>query len=319
MSVLPLILLKITPIFLVLLLGYVAFAVRWVDVSFIGSANRLVFYVAMPALVFLNTADADFSHGLPWREILSFSAAMILTTMGGYLVGGALRLSNSQKAAFVQGALRGNFAIIGLAVVDQVLGPEWVPSGALLIAFFLPLHNFASVVVLSLLGSGIETAGNPLKKTFVILGKSIRNPLITAIILGVLVSTANIALPAVLIDALTYLQRLALPLALIGIGGSMGEYRSGGHYPVAVVSSLLKLFIMPLFAILVGIALGLNGENLVVLAVFTGAPTAVASYPMADAMGADRNTAGSVILVSTSLCFFSLALVLTVLSMIGVL
>ncbi len=317
MAVLTLILLKIAPIFLVLLLGYLAFALRWVDDSFIGSANRLVFYVAMPALVFLNTAGADFSSGLPWREILSFATAMILTTIAGYLVGGALRLSDPQKASFVQGALRGNFAIIGLAVLDQILGPQWVPAGALLIAFFLPLHNFASVVVLSLLGSDVEVHAHPVKKAFIVLGKSFRNPLITSIILGVLVSSAHITLPAVLTDALTYLQRLALPLALVGIGGSMGEYRSGGHYPVAAMSSFLKLFILPFFAVIMGIILGLNGEALVILAVFSGAPAAVASYPMADAMGADRDTAGSVILVSTSFCFLSLTVILTILKVSG--
>jgi predicted permease len=317
MSVLTLILLKIAPIFLVLLLGYMSFALRWVDTSFIGSANRLVFYVAMPALVFLNIAGADFSGGLPCREILAFTAAMILTTAAGYAAGGVLRLANPQKAAFVQGALRGNFAIIGLAVVDQVLGPEWVPSGALLIAFFLPLHNFASVVVLSLLGSDVEVHVHPLKKTIAVLVKSLRNPLISAIILGVIVSIADIPLPGVLTDTLTYLQRLALPLALVGIGGSVGEYRSGGHYPVAAASSFLKLFLLPLFAVIIGIVLGLSGESLVILAVFSGAPTAVASYAMADAMGADRDTAGSVILVTTASCFLSLIVILTVLKVAG--
>lgn len=317
MSVLTLILLKIAPIFLVLLLGYISFALRWVDISFIGSANRLVFYVAMPALVFLNIAGADFSGGLPWREILAFTAAMIQTTAAGYLLGGALRLTDTQKAAFVQGALRGNFAIIGLAVVDQVLGPEWVPGGALLIAFFLPLHNLASVVVLSLLGGDVEVHAHPLKKTFAVLVKSMQNPLITAIILGVIVSVAGIRLPTVLTEALTYLQRLALPLALVGIGGSMGEYRSGGHYPVAAASAFLKLLLLPLFAVTAGIFLGLGGESLVILAVFSGAPTAVASYAMADAMGADRDTAGSIILVTTAFCFISLAVILAVLQVAG--
>jgi len=76
---------------------------------------------------------ADFSSGLPWREILSFATAMVLTTIAGHLVGGALRLSDPRKAAFVQGALRGNFAIIGLAVLVQILGPEWVPAGSVIL------------------------------------------------------------------------------------------------------------------------------------------------------------------------------------------
>ena len=60
MAVLILILLKIAPIFLILLLGYATFSLKWVDESFIGSANRLVYYIALPALIFLSILGADF-------------------------------------------------------------------------------------------------------------------------------------------------------------------------------------------------------------------------------------------------------------------
>jgi predicted permease len=317
MAVLVLILMRIAPIFLILLLGYLAFSLKWVDDAFIGSANRLVFYAALPALIFLSILDADFGNGFPWREIVSFIAAMLLIMLTAWLVGRLLKLKAPQAASFGQGALRGNFAILGLAIIEQVLGEAWLPRGALILAFLLPIHNFGSIIVLTSYSASSEQKQHLLQKGAGVIIKTLRNPLTIAIILGVLVSLLSFELPAVLFDALTYLRRLALPLALIGIGGSMRAYRAGGHYPLAFGSSALKLLLLPAFALATGSLLGLAGEELAILAIFTGVPTGVTSYAMADALGGDRDTAGSIVIVSTALCFLTLPLLLTLLKLAG--
>ena len=315
MAVLILILLKIAPIFLILLLGYAAFGLKWVDESFIGSANRLVYYVALPALIFLSILEADFGGGFPWREILSFTAAMLVIVFVSHLLRRVLRLPRPQAASFGLGAIRGNFAILGLAIIEQVLGSEWLPRGALVLAFFLPIHNFASIVVLTVFSrNDSDNPQNLLNKALDVVVKTLQHPLTIVIILGVLVSLLSFSLPAVLFDALTYLRRLALPLALIGIGGSMSAYRKGGHYPLALGSSALKLVLLPVLTLVTGRFLGLTGEELSILAIFAGVPTAVTSYAMADNLGGDRDTAGSIVLVSTAACFLSLPLILAVVS-----
>ena len=164
-------------------------------------------------------------------------------------------------------------------------------------------------------GDDSDSSENLLSKALDVVVKTLRHPLTIVIILGVLVSLLSIPVPAVLFDALTYLRRLALPLALIGIGGSMGAYRKGGHYPLALGSSALKLFLLPVLTLVIGRSFGLTGEELSILAIFAGVPTAVTSYAMADHLGGDRDTAGSIVLVSTAACFLTLPLILAALSL----
>ncbi len=317
MTVLLLILLKITPIFLVMFLGYVAFTAKWIDDGFIISANRLVFYIAMPALVFLSVSNADFSGELPWREVLAFIGAIIITTVAGYAFARILKLDPPRKGPFLQGMVRGNFAIIGLAVVDQVLGSSWLPHGAVLLAFFLLIHNVASVLILTSCAVDSSAASHPLKKLGLVILRSFQNPLTVSILLGIFFSLNNIPLPRVFSDALWYLRYLALPLALVGIGGSVGRYSTGGRYPVAAASSFFKLIVMPVLALLFGILMGVRNEPLLILSIYAGAPAAVASYAMTDAMGGDRHIAGSIIVVSTAACFLTISLFLTVLKISG--
>ncbi len=317
MTVLLLILLKITPIFLVMILGYVAFVAKWIDDGFIISANRLVFYIAMPALVFLSVSSADFSGELPWREVLSFIGAIILTTIAGYAFARILKLDPPRKGPFLQGMVRGNFAIIGLAVVDQVLGSSWLPHGAVLLAFFLLIHNVASVLILTSCAVDSAASSHPLKKLGLVVLRSFQNPLTVAIIAGIIFSVNSITLPKVFADALGYLRFLALPLALVGIGGSVGRYATGGRYPIAAASSFFKLVIMPGLALLFGVLMGVRDEPLLILSIYAGAPAAVASYAMTDAMGGDRHIAGSIIVVSTAACFITMSLFLAILQISG--
>ena len=297
--------------------GYLAFVLHWIDDGFIISANRLVFYTAMPALVFLSVSSADFSGQLPWREVLAFSGAIIITTLLGYLVSGALKLDPPRKGPFLQGMVRGNFAIIGLAVVDQVLGSDWLPAGAVLLAFFLLIHNIVSVLILTSCSVDTAAASHPGRKLGLVILRTFQNPLTIAIILGILFSLNSISLPRVFNEAFNYLRYLALPLALVGIGGSVGRYSSGGRYPLAIASTLFKLILMPVLALFFGILMGVRNEPLLILSIFSGAPAAVASYSMSDAMGGDRHIAGSIIVVSTAACFLTLSLFLTVLKITG--
>lgn len=313
MAILLLILAQIAPIFLVLMMGYGAFALRWVDSAFIVSANKLVFKAALPALLFLSVSAAEFGNQFPWREISAFTLAMLLTLGAAWLAGLFLRLPKARLASFLQGSIRGNFAIIGLAVIDQVLGEASLAWAAVLLAFFLPLHNFVSVAVLTGFSGREEEQPRRGRHALRVIYRALVNPLMIAIYLGAIVAVFDLRLPNMLIDALTYIKRLGLPLALVGIGGSMVAYHKGGHLPLAAGASSLKLLWMPLVAGLAGYALGVRGETLTILLVFAGGPTALVSYSLADAMGGDRDTAGSIVLVSTLFCFLSLSSIIALL------
>ena len=49
------------PVLILLLMGWLFFRIKWLNEGFIEAGSKLVFNVALPALLFLSIARADFS------------------------------------------------------------------------------------------------------------------------------------------------------------------------------------------------------------------------------------------------------------------
>ncbi len=306
MSLVLVILARIAPIFLVMAAGFIAFSARWMDERFVRTANQITFRIALPSLVFLSVARADFSRGLPVLETVAFTIALGFATASGYAISPLMRFTAPRRASFVQGSIRGNLAIVALAVFQQVLGPSSLPRAALYLALFMLIHNLVGITVLS----GATAAGEETQSLSRRLGKtlltSLSNPLMIAIYLGIVVDLVQLRLPRVLDDSFGYLSQLALPLALLGIGGAMKEYSRARHLGPAFAASVIKLLVMPAVALGAGLLLHLSMETLLMVVVFAGSPAAVATYSLADGMGADRDTAGSIVMVSHALCILTI-------------
>ena len=85
--------------------------------SFFREANRLLYWIALPALLFYQTAEATIQGGAALRVFLTLLAGMAASIALGYLVAFWLRLPRTSVGAFVQGAYRSNLAYVGLPVV----------------------------------------------------------------------------------------------------------------------------------------------------------------------------------------------------------
>ena len=135
--------------------------------SFFREANRLLYWIAMPALLFYQTAEATIQPGAALRVFLTLLAGMVVSIILGYLVALLLRLPRVSVGAFVQGAYRSNLAYVGLPVVLLSLAASHGQpmSGGdslavLSIAFLIPVYNLTAVVVL-LAGTSCRAWGQP--------------------------------------------------------------------------------------------------------------------------------------------------------------
>lgn len=307
---------RIAPIFVVMAIGFAAFSLRWIDDQFIATANRITFRIALPSLVFLNVSRADFAHGIPATETLVYFIALLAATAAGYIFAAILRLPAPRRASMVQGSIRGNLAIVALAVFRQVLGPASLATASLYLAFFMLVHNLVGMTVLS--RAVPVTGGRSMARNlWTAIVTSLANPLMVAIYLGILVALIRIELPQFVTESLDYLSQLTLPLALLGIGGAVREYSRAHHLTSAVAASVVKLLVMPAAALAAGILFHLPKEPLLMVVVFAASPAAVATYALADGMGADRDTAGSIVMVSHLLCIVTLTAAIVVVRVVG--
>lgn len=283
---------SIIPIFFLILLGILLRKVKAVNDDFITKATRIVFNYALPVLVFQKMLNfTGFSRDIA-AGLLVYFFVIILVTAASWLI---MKNSPSDvRSSVVQGSFRGNIAIIGLAVIESLFGGLETGYFVVLVAAAMPVHNFMAIIVLD------QDAKSKGFRGIAYIGKNlVRNPIIWGTAAGAVCNLLGIVFPEPVNDSLTNLSSLTLPLALIGIGGSL-RLRSLVHgMKYWSFSSFMKLVTIPVCIFLISRALSLDEAVLRVLVIAGAGPAAIGCYVMAEGFGADARLAGEIITVTT--------------------
>lgn len=284
------------PIFMVVLLGLLLKQLGVIHLQFVQPASDLVFKVGLPAILFLSIYRADldnFSMGLPLLVAIPITLLLFALSLP---IGRLLIADKGDCGVFVQGAFRGNLAVIGLAFCSNAYGEPGLATAAVPVAVLTILYNLLAVVALNPIES--DNSQSPLRRMAM---NTLKNPLLIGIALGFLMKLSELPLPRLLEDTGNYFARMTLPLALLCIGASM-NMKALKHSGVSTLtSSLLKLIVAPLLMISIAIWLGVRGMELGILFFLVASPTAVASFIQVKAMGGNGEFAANIVVMSTLL------------------
>ncbi|MBN1523075.1 MAG: AEC family transporter [Spirochaetales bacterium] len=315
---------SVVPSFLIIALGFVLKRIGVITEEFIKLTSKFVFLVCIPSLVFINISKSNFYQIFSGIEAGIVVGSIILVFIIAWILSFLFVKDRKGQGAFIQGAFRSNFAIIGLAVMNSAFPLTGSAHGAILLAFALPAYNILSIVALSYFGLE-EQKTNPKKVLFEI----IRNPLIIAVVcalpfalfrepLAALNAQPGISnVTSIFDNAISLLAGIALPLSLVGIGGTLRFSREGKSIVPAVLATTLKVLFAPVLVIIAALFFGIKGEALGILFILSACPTAVASFSMAEAMGSDRELAAEIIVLTTVVSVFTLSAGLAVLAGMG--
>jgi malonate transporter len=290
---------NVLPLFALIFLGAILRRSSMVDESFISTSSKLVFRIALPVMVFRRLSQVE---AVPTELIAGIGLFAGVTLLAvGFLWLFLRGVPGPQSSAAVQGAFRSNIAIVGLAIIEIAYGPLSLVYGAVVLAMIMPLYNLLAVMVLS--HGTLAEGESPIRRVLIEL---IRNPLIWAVVVSLGFALLGWATPPAVDRTLEYLSRLTLPLALIGIGASLDfsslMHRSG----LWALAAVVKLLLIPAAVLGGGLLIGIDAAALRVLVITAACPTAVASFPMARAMGADSRLAGEIVSVTTLASILSL-------------
>jgi predicted permease len=280
------------PVFSMLFLGVLLKRLGLIDAGFINTASILVFRGTLPTLLFLGIIKADLSTALQPALLVYF----FLATLGCFLLAwgwAILRCPEADRGIFTQGAFRGNNGIIGLALATSMYGDYGLSVGAVLGGVVILSYNTLSAIVLAIYSPQAKADFWSLSKSIV------SNPLIVGVLLAIPFAAWQIQLPAWLMTSAGYFAQMSLPLALICIGGtlSLGSLRESSG--MAISSSLMKVFWLPMLATLGAWLWGFRGADLAILFLYFGSPTAAASFVMAKAVGGNHQLAAAIIVLTT--------------------
>lgn len=285
----------VMPVFLVIAIGFGLRRSGLIDAAFLVQTNRVVYYIALPLLLFFKIGTADFRTNFNGSLVIGSIAAVIILFAGSYGYAALRKYPAAVRGTFSQGAFRGNLAYVGLALAMNAFGEEGFARAGILVGFLMPAVNFFAIVALLLPHHG---ADGQTKGSFWLRQVAL-NPLILASFAGIAWSFFDLSLPTIIHRTLDITTGMALPLALIAIGGSFSLEKLRGDLVTAALATFLKLVILPLVAVALLLVLGVRGIDLGVGMIVAGTPAATANYIMADQMHGDAELAGTIIMLST--------------------
>ncbi|MGD8716811.1 MAG: AEC family transporter [Desulfobacterales bacterium] len=287
----------IIPIFIIILIGWVARQRGFIPDGFFEPANRLVFYLAIPAMVFRATSKASLKTDFDARVLTVTLVSVLIMFLIAWGVGTILRIPRRQRGTFIQNAFHGNLGYIGLAVAFYYLGAEGFARASIIAGFMMILQNLLSVVGLQVCAGSGTRAGKRWYATVKILG----NPIIVSAMAGMFFSLSATPLPAILDRSLAILSGLALPMALLIIGGSLSFELRHLRPDVVIVAAIIKLVMLPGLGFLLYHYFQFSIHDYMPGIILLASPTATVAYVMAKEMGGDSGLAVVAISVSTLL------------------
>ena len=134
----------------------------------------------------------------------------------------------------------------------------------------------------------------------------VTNPLIIGCLTGLLYARFINTFPAFLDNAFSLSAAVALPLALISIGGSLTIKSLKGNLKLSTVAAVIKLLLLPITGyVLLGL-FQVSGVPFKVRMIYFTLPASAAIYVLSAQLNSDTELASASIVLSTILSFFSL-------------
>ena len=135
------------PIFLVMILGWVIKQLGIIDDNFASKANKYVFKVALPVLLFRDLSATDFKSQFDAKFVIYCMVVTILMFSIIWILTEIFMKDESMKGAFVQASFRSSAAILGMAFIQSMYSSTGMAP--LMIVAAVPLFNIFSVIVLT--------------------------------------------------------------------------------------------------------------------------------------------------------------------------
>jgi len=308
------------PIFLVMILGGIIKKLNIIDDNFVNKANKYVFIVALPAMLFKDISQSNVKTNFDIRFVLY---CMIVTTVCFvviWLMSEALMKDDTMKGSFIQGSFRSSAAILGLAFVQNMYSNTGMAP--LMIVAAVPLYNIYSVIVLTFKakkenenGSLIAVSNSEnIKKACI---NILKNPILIAIFLGLLFSVLNIKFPVIIDKTITSVGSTATPIALIVIGAGFEGRKAIKKIKPTMIGSFIKLILQAGIFLPIAIWMGFRNQELVSILIMLASPSTVSCYIMAKSMNNDDVLASSIIVMTTLFSSLTLTVWIFVLRMGG--
>ena len=302
-------------IFLILIIfGILAVKFGILDEHSLGSVSKLVMRMALPAYIFINTAEGATRQGLA-ESLLVIPLAIALYLMLFFLsrlLEKVFHLKGDRSRVFRAIVMFGNVGFMGIPLVVELY-----PDTALL---YISLFTILDQGLFWTYGVSLTKPVSDQKEKVSLKNlKNLLSPALIAIVGATILVLLNIHLPKLLITTLSKLGASSMPLSLLYIGGmlSMTDVRKVLRCRELYAEIGLKMLVLPLVFFLVMKLLNVPADMAGTMTFLTGLPAINMVAMLAKNNGSDGDYAVCAVMMTTIACLITLPLVSLGLVMLG--
>lgn len=291
----------VCPMMILMIIGWLCRVKGVIDRPAMKEYDRVIFRIFMPLLLFKNIYEMDFSGGFAQKEMI-FAAVCLTVNFVFSLKFPSVLSDDPRKSSVIgQAVVRGNYVIFGVVVSEALYGEGNIGMVIMMGVLVVPMINVFSAVILEAGRSGRASIGK-------LLVAVLKNPMIIGAIFAFVFKGFNIPIPSPVWSVIRSIANSTTTVSFLSLGVGLDMADSIGDRRLLYWGIFLRMVAIPGVFMPLAVLTGFRGQSLCAMMVIFAAPSAVASYPMAVAMGADGKLAGQLVCATTILSVLTIFL-----------
>ena len=301
----------VMPVVLLVVFGYFLKQQGYFSKTTIAQLNKLCFDLLLPIVTFNNIRRTNINEVFDLRFVLYTAGSILSAIFFLVIIVPLFEKDRKKQGVIIQGTFRSNFVMLGIPLSSYIAGENSAVLASMLIMVIIPIFNAAAVVLLSIYG------GCTVNKKKLIMDV-LKNHMIIASILGIIISLLHPPIPHFLDKSLTDIGKVGSVFPIIVLGAMLDFSKISANFKNLLITVAGKLIGMPLIFITLAVHLGFRAHEIVALIALYGSPTAVISAVMAEQLGCDHDLAAQVVIFSTVISCITIFCIVFILSFLKV-
>ncbi|MDO5532234.1 AEC family transporter [Sutterella sp.] len=302
------------PLFALVGLGVAASLLKIVTHDIGAALSRFAFAVVIPVLLFRIMSNITQKPAPDWKIVIAFfGACFIVYFVSRFLARTVLGLTAEERCVFGIGAVFSNNVFLGLPLALELLGESAAPA----VAVVFSLNDFimwtAVTISIEMLRSSSPNIAGTLTKGLL---RTLKNPIIIAIILGFCWSLTGLTMPAPMQKTVDLMSAAATPTALFAVGVGLTQYRITTGLKTTAAITFLKLGIQPLAVYTLCRLVGLGYAETQAICLLACLPVGVNVYIMATQFNVLQGPTANSLLVTTVLASVTMPVIMSLLGLL---
>ena len=286
-----------SPLFALVLIGYLLSRMFGWPKAASDALTRFVFSVAIPAFLFRLMSDfAGMPHVDARLLFVYFGGCLVVYVIARIAARYFFAMDGASQSVFAMGGIFSNNVLLGVPMAQITLPPSAMPAVSLVLVFHsLSMWTLVTVSIEWARHRDLSLAG---------FGKTAKGVVLNPVVAGILAGTAwgftGLRMPHVIDSTLSLLSASAVPMSLVALGMGLAEYGIRAGFTQSAAISALKLFALPACVWALARLAALPPDETMAVVLLSALPTGANVYLMARQFATLEGPIASALVLSTT-------------------